>query len=112
MNKADLILHIADKAGVSKKQSEDMIEALTGIVTETLKKGEEVTIVGFGSFESMTRKPRMGVDPRNPSKPMEIHAVTVPKFRAGSALKKALKEKNQTAVSPQPAVTSSATSSS
>ncbi len=91
INKAELINQIADKVGVSKKQAEDMIEAFTSIVTNTLSAGGEVTIAGFGAFMAKTRAPRMGVNPQSPSQKIQIPAVTVPKFKAGKGLKDALK---------------------
>lgn len=93
MNKAELINVIADRANVSKKQAEDMVHSLVDIVTETLKKGEEVTIAGFGAWSAKKRAARMGVNPQNPSEKIRIPEVTVPKFKAGKGLKDALKEK-------------------
>ncbi|OIO52553.1 DNA-binding protein HU [Candidatus Uhrbacteria bacterium CG_4_10_14_0_8_um_filter_58_22] len=91
MNKAELISSISDKVGVSKKQAEDMIEAFTDLVTQTLKAGGEVTIAGFGAFSAKQRAGRMGVNPQNPSEKIQIPPVVVPKFKAGKALKDALK---------------------
>ena len=93
MNKAELITHIADEVGVTKKQAEDMVEACVKIVTDTLCKGGEVTIAGFGAFMAKQRKGRMGVNPQNPSEKMPIPSVIVPKFKAGKGLKDALKGK-------------------
>ncbi len=91
INKAELISSISDKVGVSKKQAEDMIEAFTDLVTQTLKAGGEVTIAGFGAFSAKQRAGRMGVNPQNPSEKIQIPPVVVPKFKAGKALKDALK---------------------
>ncbi|MBU0540251.1 HU family DNA-binding protein [Patescibacteria group bacterium] len=91
MNKAELISVIAEKIGVTKKQAEDMVECFVDIVTETLKKGGEVTIASFGTFSAKRRAGRMGVNPQNPSEKIQIKAVTVPKFKAGKGLKDALK---------------------
>jgi len=93
MNKAELVTKLAEKVSISKKQAEDTIEAYTDIVTETLKAGGEVTIAGFGSFSAKKRAGRMGVNPQNPSEKIQIPPVTVPKFKAGKALKDALKGK-------------------
>ena len=93
MNKAELINHLSEKVGVTKKQAEDMIEAFVNIVTSTLQTGGEVTIAGFGAFMSKQRAPRMGVNPQSPSEKIQIPAVTVPKFKAGKGLKDALKGK-------------------
>jgi DNA-binding protein HU-beta len=102
MNKAELITHIADEVGVTKKQAEDMIEAFVKIVTDTLCKGGEVTIAGFGAFMSKQRKGRMGVNPQNPSEKMPIPSVVVPKFKAGKGLKDALKGKGTASPSVPP----------
>ncbi len=91
MNKAEIISHIAEKVGVTKKQAEDMIECFVDMVTDTLKNGGEVTIAGFGSFMSKVRAGRTGVNPRNTSEKIQIPSVTVPKFKAGKGLKDALK---------------------
>lgn len=91
MNKAELINVIADKVGVSKREGEDMIETFVSTVTAELKKGGEVTLTGFGSFSSKKRAARTGVNPQNPTQKIQIPAITVPKFKAGKALKDALK---------------------
>ncbi len=93
MNKAELVAKLAEKVEISKKQAEDTIEAFTETVTSTLKGGGEVTIAGFGSFSAKRRAGRMGVNPQNPSEKIQIPPVTVPKFKAGKALKDALKGK-------------------
>lgn len=91
MNKAELISAIAEKTGVAKKQAEDMLEAFTSIVTDTLKAKGEVTLTGFGTFMAKERSARAGVNPQNPKERIQIHAVTIPKFKSGKALKDALK---------------------
>ena len=68
-----------------------MINAITDVITETLKKGEEVVLTGFGAFSAKQRAARVGVNPQNPTQKINIPAVTVPKFKAGKALKDALK---------------------
>ena len=93
MNKAELVNRLAEKVGVSKKQAEDMIESFESIVTETLKQKGEVTLAGFGTFMAKERSARGGVNPQNPTERIQIPAVTVPKFKAGKALKDALKGK-------------------
>ncbi len=93
MNKAELINVLAEKIGVSKKQAEDMIELFTDTVTSVLQGGGEVTLAGFGTFMAKVRAPRMGVNPQRPTEKIQIPSVTVPKFKAGLALKKALKMK-------------------
>ena len=91
MNKAELAEKLAERLGVTKKQAEDFIESFMDIVTSTLKAGGEVTLTGFGNFLTKRREARMGVNPRNPTEKIQIPAVTVPKFKAGKALKDALK---------------------
>jgi DNA-binding protein HU-beta len=91
MNKADLINLIAEKVNVSKKEVEDIIDALTDTITTKIKAGEEVTLTGFGAFSARTRKGRIGVNPRNPAEKIDIPPVKVPKFKAGKNLKQALK---------------------
>ncbi|MFZ2803835.1 MAG: HU family DNA-binding protein [Patescibacteria group bacterium] len=92
MNKAELITYLADKVGVTKKQAEDMVENFVDVVTETLQKGGEVTIAGFGTFSAKVRAGRTGVNPQNPTEKIQIPEVTVPKFKAGKGLKDALKK--------------------
>ena len=91
MNKAELAEKLAEKAGISKGQAEGAINGLIEIVIENLKKGDEVTLTGFGSFSAKQRAARMGVNPQHPEQKIHIAAVTVPKFKAGKALKDALK---------------------
>jgi DNA-binding protein HU-beta len=93
MNRAELAGKIAGKLNISKKLSEDVIGTVEDIITETLKGGGEVTLAGFGTFSAKRRAGRMGVNPQNPSEKIQIPPVTVPKFKAGKALKDALKGK-------------------
>ena len=108
LNKAALAQAIADKAGKSKKDAEEMIEAFTSIVTSTLKDGGEVTIAGFGAFSARTRAGRTGVNPQNPSQKIQIPPVTVPKFKAGKSLKDALKGKGDAPAAPEAPATEEA----
>ena len=89
MNKTELIAAISTKAGLTKKDAEKVLKAFTDTVTEELKKGEKVQIVGFGTFEVSERAARDG---RNPStgEPMSIAASKEPRFKAGKALKDAI----------------------
>ena len=91
MNKNELIEVLAAKLEVPKSEGERVLNTLVDIVTETLKKGEEVVITGFGQFMVNDRPARAGVNPRNPSERIQVPATKVPKFRAGSALKKAVR---------------------
>ena len=95
MNKAELAARIAEQLGVPKKAAEDFIQAFEVTVIRTLVAGEEVTIAGFGTFSARERAGRMGVNPQNPTERIRIPAVIVPKFKAGKALKDALKGKRE-----------------
>lgn len=91
MNKAELINHIAETVGVTKKQAEDMVECFVKTVTNVLTEDGDVTIAGFGQFLSKTRAGRLGVNPQNPSQHIQIPPVRVAKFKPGKGLKDALK---------------------
>jgi len=91
MNKASLAEALAGKLNFSKRESEDVLNTLVDLITEELKKGGEVVLTGFGAFSSKTRAGRTGVNPQNPTEKIQIPAVRVPKFKAGKALKDALK---------------------
>lgn len=91
MNKATLALKIAEYLDIPKKNAEDMIAAFQEIVINALKRDEEVTIAGFGTFSSRVRAARKGVNPRKPSEIINVPAVKVPKFKAGKRLKDELK---------------------
>ncbi|MFA5061733.1 MAG: HU family DNA-binding protein [Patescibacteria group bacterium] len=91
MNKADLAQAIAEKLNLPKRQTEDTLNSMVEVITDMLKKGEEVVLTGFGAFSAKKRAARQGVNPQNPSQKIQIPAVTVPKFKAGKALKDALK---------------------
>lgn len=91
MNKMELVDALASKAGVSKSDAENCINALVDVVTENMKAGEKVAITGFGTFGVTDRKARTGVNPQNPSQKIQIPAMRVPKFTAGKTLKDSLK---------------------
>ena len=90
MNKLELIAAIADKTGFSKKDSEKALVAFTEIVTDELVKKNKVQIVGFGTFEARERAARKGINPLT-KQPIDIDASVVPAFKAGKALKDAVK---------------------
>ncbi len=92
MNKAELIKELARKSGLFNIQAEDVMESFTELVMERLKEGKEVTITGFGTFSARKRSARMGVDPRDPKKRIEMPEIIVPKFKAGKTLKDYLKK--------------------
>ena len=89
MNKTELIAAIAEKTELSKKDSEKALKAFIDVVTEELKKGEKIQLVGFGTFEVSERAAREGRNPQT-GEPMPIAASKAPKFKAGKALKDAL----------------------
>ncbi len=90
MNKADLVKEVVEKAGLKKKEAEVAVNALFGAIKEALKKGEKVTIVGFGTFEVVQRKEREGVNPATKER-ITIPATKVPKFRPSASLKEEVK---------------------
>jgi len=102
INKAMLAERIAEKVGVSKKEAEDMLAAFVETVMTTLQQDGSVTIAGFGAFSAKTRAGRTGVNPQNPTEKIQIPPVTVPKFKAGKALKDCLKKKKQEAPTATP----------
>ena len=89
MNKAELVAAVADKAELTKKDAEKAVKAFVDVVTEELKKGEEVQVVGFGTFKVAERAAREGRNPHT-GEPMKIAACKAPKFKAGKALKDAI----------------------
>jgi DNA-binding protein HU-beta len=90
LNKGDLVGKIAKDAGITKAQAEAAFNALIDGVKAALKKGQKVTIVGFGAFAVAKRKARSGRNPQTGAE-IKIPARKVPKFTAGSDLKKAVK---------------------
>ena len=80
MNKADLINAVAEKTGLSKKDSESAVAAVVDVITESLVQGEKVQLVGFGSFARTGRNPHTKEE-------IQIPASKVPVFKAGKALK-------------------------
>lgn len=91
MNKTELIAAIAEKTELSKKDAEKAVKAFTDVVSEELKKGEKIQLVGFGTFEVIERAAREGRNPLTGEK-MKIKASKAPKFKAGKALKDAVNE--------------------
>lgn len=86
MNKTELIAAAAEKAGVSKKEAEAVVMAAFDAIAASLKDGEKVQIVGFGSFDVKSRGERVGRNPKT-KEPITIPASKVPTFKAGKALK-------------------------
>ncbi len=90
MNKSDLIDAMRDATGVTRADAERAVDAFINIVTDTLKKGDQVSIAGLGIFEAKMRAARTGRNPRT-GEAIQIKAMRVPKFRAAKALKDAVK---------------------
>ena len=90
MNKTELVAAIAAKAELSKKDSEKAVKAFIEAVTAELKAGKKVQLIGFGTFEVRKRAAKEGRNPRTGEK-MKIKASKVPAFKAGAALKDAVK---------------------
>ena len=92
MNRLELVEAIAEKTGLSKKDTDAAVKAFIEVVTKELTKGGSVQLVGFGTFEVTKRTARTG---RNPAtgEPIKIKASKAPKFRAGMALKNAVNKK-------------------
>lgn len=90
MNKTELVAAVAAKAELSKKNAEAAVKAVIDSVTEALADGDKVALVGFGTFEVKTRAARTGKNPRT-GEAISIPASKVPSFKAGAALKNAVK---------------------
>ena len=90
MNKTELITAMTEKAEISKKDAEKALNAFTNIVTDALVDGDKVTITGFGTFEVVERAARTGRNPQT-GESIQIQASKSPKFKAGKALKDAVK---------------------
>ena len=89
MTKAEFIAALAQKADVSKKDAEAVLNAFTATVTEELSKKEKITLVGFGTFETRERAARTGRNPQT-GKELKIAASVAPAFKPGKALKDAV----------------------
>ncbi len=91
MKKPELIEAVMQTAGIeAKKDAVAAVEAVFDVITKTLSKGEEVAVVGFGTFKTVKRAARMGINPKTGEK-IQIAASTKPKFKAGKVLKEAVK---------------------
>lgn len=86
MNKTELVSALAEASGVTKKDAEKVLGAFINVVGDTLKKGDKIQLVGFGTFEARKRAAREGKNPQTGAK-IKIAASTVPAFKAGKALK-------------------------
>jgi DNA-binding protein HU-beta len=92
MNKADLISKVADKSGLTKKDTSAALEATLETITETLVSGDSVAFIGFGTFSTSKRAAREGINPSTGAK-IQIAESTVAKFKVGAKLKEAVKGK-------------------
>ncbi len=90
MNKSELIVALAQKAELSKKDAEKALGAFVEVVTETLKAGDKVQLVGFGTFESKERPARTARNPRT-GEEIQIPATKTASFKVGKALKDSMK---------------------
>ena len=89
MTKVELIAAVTTNAGLTKKDAEKAVSATLDVITDALKNGEKVSLVGFGTFEVRERKERQGRNPQT-REPMTIPASKLPAFSAGKALKDAV----------------------
>ena len=89
MNKTELIAAVAEQAEMSKKDAEAAVTATIDVISEALRQGEKVQLVGFGSFEVKVRAERMGRNPQT-KEPIPIPASKAPVFKAGKPLKDAI----------------------
>jgi DNA-binding protein HU-beta len=89
MNKADLVNSISEKTGLTKSKTNEVVDAFVSSITESLKNGEKVTLVGFGTFATTKKEARKGRNPKT-GETIEIPSKTVAKFKAGSELSKSV----------------------
>jgi DNA-binding protein HU-beta len=89
MNKADLVNSLSEQTGLTKTKSNEVVDVIVSTITETLSKGEKVTLVGFGTFTTSKKEARKGRNPKT-GETLEIPAKTVAKFKAGSELLKSV----------------------
>ncbi|HED04034.1 MAG TPA: HU family DNA-binding protein [Candidatus Fraserbacteria bacterium] len=92
MNKEDLIVQWAKKTGLTKKDSKEALESLTSLITDTLSRGEEVRITGFGKFSPRGRKSSMRINPQTRQR-MRVAARVVPTFKPGKNLREQLESR-------------------
>ncbi|MBU4386080.1 MAG: HU family DNA-binding protein [Actinobacteria bacterium] len=92
MTKKDLADAVAGETGISKKDAAAAVDAVLGTITKSLKKGQKVSLVGFGTFEVRKRKARTGINPQTKA-PIKIPASKAPAFKPGKALKEAVAKK-------------------
>ena len=89
MNRNELVDYVAEKAGISKTQSADALDAMVEAIKSTLKEGGEVSLLGFGTFSTGRREARVGRNPQTGAE-LQIAASRQPKFKPGKGLKDAV----------------------
>ena len=92
MNKAELIVAVAGELNLTRREADKIVNTVFDTITETLRKGEKVQLVGFGAFEAKKRVGHSGHNPRT-NELIEIPEMLLPQFRAGKALKEAINKK-------------------
>jgi DNA-binding protein HU-beta len=86
VNKAELVNEVSSEVGLSKRETQKVVDAIIGTIGDTLAAGEKVTLVGFGTFRVRSRKARRGVNPQT-RQSIQIPAKKVPRFSAGKVLR-------------------------
>ena len=89
MNKQDLIVQVADATGLGRAEASRAVESVFDVISGALRRGDEVRLVGFGTFSCSRRKASTGRNPRT-GEPMQIRESTQPKFKPGKGLKDAV----------------------
>ncbi len=92
MNKASLIDQVCEETGLNRRQVAITVDAMLDVIMGELKKDNEVSLTGFGTFLTRTRHARGGVNPQNPKERIKIPEVRVAKFKTGKTLKDSLKK--------------------
>jgi DNA-binding protein HU-beta len=92
MTKQEFVSEVARRSQLTSRDAGKAVDAFLDTITDTLKRGGEVSFTGFGKFTTQQRAAREGVNPRNPGEKVQIPAARVPKFSAGSALKASVKQ--------------------
>lgn len=95
MNKTELVAAVAAQTGLTKKATEETVNAFVEVVEKELKKGGKVQLIGFGTFEVRARKARQGRNPQKPEEIVKIPASKAPVFKAGKAFKEAVNKKKK-----------------
>lgn len=91
MTKDEIVGAVAAQTGVSKKDTEGVVNAILETITKTLIDGGKISFTGFGTFSVSRREARTGVNPQHPEQKIQIPAMNVPKFKAGKSLKDAVR---------------------